>query len=183
MIMKIVIGMTGASGAIYGVKLVEILSKKVETILIISKTAENILKTETNYNLDYLRNLAGEFYLNTQMESKIASGSNFFDAFVISPCSISTMSKIASGVSDNLITRVGSVSLKEKRKMILAIRETPLSTIALENMLKLSREDVLILPANPPFYIAPRRIEDMVDFVVGKILDHLEIENKIYNRY
>ena len=117
------------------------------------------------------------------MESKIASGSNFFDAFVISPCSISTMSKIASGVSDNLITRVGSVSLKEKRKMILAIRETPLSTIALENMLKLSREDVLILPAAPPFYTAPRRIEDMVDFVVGKILDHLEIENKIYNRY
>ena len=102
--------------------------------------------TETNYNLDYLRNLTGEFYFNHEMESKIASGSNFFDAFVIVPCSVSTMSKIASGISDNLITRVGSVALKERRKIILAIRESPLSTTALENMLKLSRENVLILP-------------------------------------
>ncbi len=183
MIMKIVIGMTGASGAVYGVKLIEFLSKKVETVVIISETAEKIIQKETNYNMDYIKNLSDQFYFNDEMESKIASGSNFFDAFIICPCSISTMSKIASGIGDNLITRVGCVSLKEKRKMVLLMRETPLNSIILENMLKLSRENVLILPASPPFYIKPKRIEDMVDFVVGKILDHIGIENKIYRRY
>ena len=181
--MKIIVAMTGASGAIYGVKLVEYLSKKVETVLVISDPAEKILQTETNYTVDYLRNLADEFYLNTQMDAGIASGSNFFDAFVIAPCTISTMAKLACGISDNLVTRVGQVALKERRKMILALRETPLSTSALEKMTRLSEQGGVILPAAPPFYTDPHRIEDMVGFVVGKILDLLEIDHEIYQRY
>ncbi|MEA1993574.1 MAG: UbiX family flavin prenyltransferase [Euryarchaeota archaeon] len=181
--MKIVTGITGASGSVYGVRLAEFLSKKVKNTIIVSETAEEILQMETNYNMDYLRNLSYEFYLNSQMDAKIASGSNFFDAFVICPCTVSTMSKIASGIGSNLITRTAAVALKEKRKMILAIRETPLSSSVLENMLKLSREGVVILPTASPFYIKPRTVEDMIEFVVGKILDHLKIEHELYNRY
>jgi 4-hydroxy-3-polyprenylbenzoate decarboxylase len=181
--MKIVVGMTGASGIIYGVKFVEFLSKKTDITLIISETAEKLLKTETNYNLDYLRNLADDVYFNHQMGAYVASGSNFFHSYVIVPCSISTMSKLALGIGDNLITRVGAVALKERRKMILALRETPLSTPILENMAKLSREGAVILPAAPPFYTHPQRIEDMVGYVVGKILDHIGIKNELYARY
>ncbi len=181
--MKIVVGITGASGIIYGVKLVEFLSKKMETVVIVSNTAQKIIYDETTYNLEYLKNLADKFHLNNEMESDIASGSNFFDALAVTPCSISTMSKIAFGISDNLITRVASVALKEQRKLVLTVRETPLNTIALDNMAKLSREGVIILPAAPPFYIEPEGVEDMVNFVVGKTLDILGVENTLYSRY
>ena len=180
--MQIVVAITGASGAIIGIRLLQALQNE-ETYLIISENAEKIIKFETEYELEDIKNMAKRVYINENMEADIASGTTRFDSFVISPCSTSTLSKIACGIADNLITRVASVALKERRKIILVPRETPISPIILENMLKLSKLGVRIIPPVPAFYLKPKKIEEVVDYIVGKILDSLGSDHNLYKPY
>ena len=180
--MRIVVAITGASGAILGIRLLQSLQNE-ETYLIISKNAEKIIRYETDYDLEDIKNMAKRIYLNENMDVDIASGTTKFDSLVIVPCSTSTLSKIACGIADNLITRVTSVALKEGRKIILVPRETPLNPIVLENMLKLSKLGVKIILPVPAFYLRPKKIEDVVDYIVGKILDSLGLEHNFYEPY
>ena len=180
--MRIVVAITGASGAILGIRLLQSL-KGEETYLIISENAEKIIRYETDYDLEEIKGMVSRVYLNENMEADIASGTTKFDSFVIAPCSTSTLSKIACGIADNLITRVASVALKEGRKIILVPRETPLNPIVLENMLKLSKLGVKIIPPVPAFYLRPKKIEDVVNYIVGKILDSLGVEHNLYTPY
>ncbi|MDI6707649.1 MAG: UbiX family flavin prenyltransferase [Candidatus Thermoplasmatota archaeon] len=179
--MRVVVGITGASGVIYGIRLLENL--KAEKHLIISENAKKLLEYETGYELKEAIKLAEHYYENEDLFAKISSGSFKFDALIIVPCSTSTFSKIANGIADNLITRAASVCLKERKKLIIVPRETPLSTIHLQNLAKLSQEGAVILPAMSAFYHKPKRIDDLVNFVVGRILDALGIEHKLYKRW
>ena len=183
---RIVVAMTGASGVIYGIRFLETLSElrgDIEIDLIISKVAENIIRIETEYDPSYVKSLATRVFNPGDLTAPIASGSYLFEAMVIIPCSMKTLSAIANGYSENLITRAADVALKEKRKLILVPRETPLSPIHLENMLKLARLGVVILPACPGFYHGPKKISDLVDFIVGKVLDQLGIEHDLFERW
>jgi 4-hydroxy-3-polyprenylbenzoate decarboxylase len=180
--MHIVLAITGASGAIIGIKLLENL-KDENISLIISENAKRIIEYETEYSLDYILSLPKRVYENDNMEADIASGTNKFDALVIAPCSTSTLAKINCGIADNLITRVASVALKEERKLILVPRETPLSSVVLRNMYELSKIGVRIIPPVPAFYLKPESIEDVVNYVVGKILDALGIKHRLYESY
>ncbi len=179
--MKIVIGITGASGTVYGIRFLENL--KEEKFLIISENAKKIMEQETEYKINDVKKLAKHYYENNDLFPNISSGSFLFEAMVIVPCSMSTLSKIANGISDNLITRAASVCLKEKRKLVIVPRETPVSTIHLQNMAKLSENNAIILPAMPGFYPKPKNLDDTINFVVGKIMDCLGIENNLYKRW
>jgi len=179
--MKVVIGISGASGAIYGVRLMQ--SLEADTALVMSKTAKDILRYETDLTIESIYDLADEVFEDDDMFASIASGSNRFDAMVIAPCSESTVAKIAHGIADTLITRAAAVCLKEHRRLILMPRETPISAIMLENELKLANLGVIILPASPGFYPRPKTIEEMVDFVVGRILDQLGQPNEMFGRW
>ncbi len=179
--MKIAVAVTGASGTVYGLRLIEELgSRGVEVVPIVSDAARKVMA----YELDDGRrsDLAG-FISESEIDAGVASGSFKLDAMVIAPCSMKTLSAVANGYASNLITRVADVMIKERRRLIIVPRETPLSAIHLENMLRLSRLGVTVLPAMPAFYHKPRSVDDMIDFVVGKILDMLEIENDLYRRW
>ncbi len=180
--MKIIIGITGASGSILGIKLLENL-KDHQVSLILSENAKKIMAYETDYSEEDIRNLSSKIYSNKEMDVDIASGTTKFDSLVVVPCSTSTLSKIACGIADNLITRVASVALKEKRKIILVPRETPLNAVVLKNMYTLASLGVVILPPVPAFYLRPRNMEDMVNYVVGKIMDAMGIEHNLYQPY
>ena len=181
--MKIVIGMSGAAGALYAMRLLEELSEQASVSLVVSETAKQIITDETEIEFADLEDMAEESFDNHDMGASICSGSRNFDAMVIVPCSMATLAKVACGISDNVITRAASVAMKERRKLIIVPRETPLSSIHLENMLKLSRDGVIILPAMPGFYGGPESAMDMVDFIVGRIMDQLDIENNIGPRW
>jgi len=177
--MKVVVAITGASGVIYGVRLLEVLKEKgIESPCIISDAAKLIMKHE----IEAARRPEG-CYCEKNIEAPFSSGSSRVDAMVIVPCSMKTLAAIAAGFSSNLITRCADVVLKEKRKLIVVPRETPLNSIHLENMAKLSKIGAVILPAMPAFYHKPKRVADAVDFIVGKILDSLGIENELYKRW
>ena len=180
--MKIVVGITGASGIGIGIRLLEVLREH-ETYLIISRNAKDILSLETNYSLEDVEKLASKIYNNLMVDVDIASGTNRFDALIIAPCSINTLSKIACGIEDNLITRVAAVALKEGRKMVIVPRENPLSTIALKRMYELSAIGVKIVLPIPAFYLKPKKIEDVVDYTVAKVLDFLSIKHNLYEPY
>ncbi|MFL0168460.1 UbiX family flavin prenyltransferase [Candidatus Clostridium helianthi] len=176
--MELVVGVTGATGTIYAVKLLEAL-KEVENVnihLIMSEWAIKNLEIETGYSMDYLRDLADFTYDSKDLGAKTSSGSFITNGMVILPCSMKTLSAIANGYDDNLISRTAGVMLKEGRKLILCPRETPLSTIHLENMLKLSRVGAKIVPPMPAFYNKPETIEDIVNHHVMKVLDQFEIQ-------
>jgi len=179
---RIVIGITGASGVAIGLRLLEVLSGA-EKHVIISEEAKRLIEIETDLSGDEAEASADFVYDNSDMSSGLASGSYRYDAMVIAPCSMSTLSKISAGISDNLITRAAAVCLKERRTLVLVPRETPISTIHLRNMAELSQLGVVILPACPAFYPRPEKIEDAVDFIVGRILDALGIENDLYERW
>jgi 4-hydroxy-3-polyprenylbenzoate decarboxylase len=178
--MKIIVGMTGASGAIYGIRLLEVLNEDIT--LIVSAHGKELIEVETHYTLKDLKTNV-HYYEDFQLDAQISSGSHIFDAMVVVPCSVSTLSKIACGISDTLITRCASIALKERRTLILVPRETPLSTVHLQNMAALSMQGVIVLPAMPGFYPHPSTIEDAVDFVVGKILDQLHIDHHLFERW
>jgi 4-hydroxy-3-polyprenylbenzoate decarboxylase len=175
--MKVVVAITGASGVAYGTKLIQVLKEqKIETLCIVSRAAELIIKHEGG-------EIPGECYDGEDIEAPLSSGSYRFDAMVVVPCSMKTLAAIANGYASNLITRCADVAMKEGRKLVIVPRETPLSSIHLENMLKLAKIGAVILPAMPAFYPKPKKIHDMVNFVVGKILDSLGIDNELYARW
>jgi 4-hydroxy-3-polyprenylbenzoate decarboxylase len=182
--MKFVVAITGASGVIYGIRLVDELKKKGNFIyLIISDTAEKIIEEETQYKIQEIEKKVDRTYNENDITAEIASGSAEYDAMVICPCSGKTLSAIANGLAINLIIRSAICCLKEGRKLILVPRETPLDAISLENMLKLCRIGVTILPAMPAFYIKPKSVDDMINFITGKVMDQLGIKNDLYKRW
>jgi flavin prenyltransferase len=181
---KIVIGFSGASGIIYGIRLIEFLhSINMETYLIISEWAKKNIEIETDKTLEYVKSLSSVNYDNFRLDASVSSGSFLHDGMVIVPCSMKSLSSIANGYDDTLISRAASVTLKESRKLIIVPRETPLSRIHLENMLKLQQAGAIILPAMPGFYHKPSTIEEIVDHLVGKILDQLNIKHDLFKRW
>jgi len=182
--MKILLSITGASGSIYGVRLFEELNKSNNEIhLIISEGAKKILEHETNFKVSDLKKLSNFYYENKDMFAGPASGSFQLDAMVVCPCSMKTLSAIANGYGDTLITRAASCRLKEEKKLILVIRETPLDLPGIKNMLSAKQAGVTLLPAMPGFYHNPKNIDDLVDFIVGRILDQLGIKNSLFKRW
>lgn len=182
--MKYLLSIGGASGSIYGVRLLEELNKSKNQIhLIVSSGAKKIIEQETNYSYDKLKDKADFSYENNDLFAGPASGSFYLDAMIIAPCSMKTLSAIANGYSDTLSSRAASCCLKEGRKLILVIRETPLDLPGIKNMLSAKQSGATILPAIPGFYHNPKKIEDLVDFIVGKILDQLDIKHSLYKRW
>ncbi len=180
----IVIAITGASGVIYGIRLLEVLKElKIETGLIISDTAKVVIKTETDYEMEDIIKSADNYYEFNDLTASVNSGSFKFDSLIIVPCSMKTLSSIANGYGDNTITRVADVSLKQKRPTVIVPRETPLRSIHIENMLRLSREGAIVLPAMPGFYSNHDTVDDQINFIVGKILDSVNIENDLFKRW
>jgi 4-hydroxy-3-polyprenylbenzoate decarboxylase len=174
------VAITGASGVQIAVKLLELLKKKgIKVELIISKIAEVIINTETEFKISEIRKLALKNYDVDDLTAGPASGSYKIDAMVIVPCSMKTLAAIANGFADNLITRAADVMIKEKRKLILVVRESPFSAIHLKNMLKLAKLGVVIAPPIPSYYIKPKTIDELIDHSVGRILDQLGIESNI----
>lgn len=181
---KIVIGFSGASGIIYGIRLLEVLhSINIQTFLIVSEWAKKNIEIETDKTLEYVKSLSSINYDNFKLDASVSSGSFLHDGMVIVPCSMKSLSSIANGYDDTLISRAASVTLKESRKLILVPRETPLSRIHLENMIKLQDAGAIILPAMPGFYHKPSTIDEIVDHLVGKILDQLKIKQDLFKRW
>jgi len=178
---RFLVGVTGASGVEYARRLLEILGDRTDVIL--TKDASAVIEVECGISAKEFAASARTIYRGDELAAAPASGSHLFRALVVVPCSGTTLAKIASGIADNLVTRAAAVALKEKRPLILVPRESPLSAIALENMLKLARIGVIILPASPGFYGQPKRIADLVDFIVARILDHLGVEHAIGARW
>lgn len=182
--MRLVMAITGASGVIYGKRLLEVLrSKNVEIHLIISKAAEKVIEHELDTSKSELKRLANYIYDMDDWSAPIVSGSFKTDGMVIIPCSMKTLAGIAHGYSDNIILRAADVTLKEKQKLIIVPRETPLSAIHLRNMLDLAEQGGIIVPAMPAYYHEPKGIDDLVDFVVGKVLDLLGIKHTLIKRW
>ena len=182
--MKLVVGMTGSTGVIYGVRLLEVLKEKqVQTHLVISQWAKKCLSMETDYTLDDVKSLATTVSDETNMAASISSGTHKIDGMIVIPCSMKTLSSIANGYDETLVARAAGVTLKESRKLILVIRETPLTAINLENMLKLARLGVVILPPVPGFYTKPKSIDEIINHTVGKCLDQFNIEHDLYKRW
>ncbi len=181
---KIVVGFSGASGIIYGIRLLEVLhSINIQTYLIISEWAKKNIEIETDKTLGYVKSLSSINYDNFKLDASVSSGSFLHDGMVIVPCSMKSLSSIANGYDDTLISRAASVTLKESRKLIIVPRETPLSRIHLENMIKLQEAGAIILPAMPGFYHKPSTIDEIIDHLVGKILDQLKIEHDLFKRW
>ncbi|MFH1447936.1 MAG: UbiX family flavin prenyltransferase [Candidatus Micrarchaeota archaeon] len=179
--MRIVLGITGASGVIYGLSLAKALRAH-ELHIILSDSSKKLIEEEVGDTKRQIRELSkhARIHDDGSFDSPLASGSFVFDAMVICPCTMKTLSAIANGYSENLLCRAADVALKEHRKLILVPRETPINAIHIENMLKLSRLGTVILPASPAFYPKPKKISDVVDFIVGRILDQLNVTHKKY---
>ncbi len=182
--MRIIVGLTGATGAIYGVRALERLrSAGVETHLVISRWGARTLRYETPFSREHVAALADKVYALGDMGAAISSGSFHTAGMLIAPCSAKTLAAVAHGFSENLIHRAADVVLKERRKLVLAVREAPLSEIHLENMLRLSRMGAVVLPPMPAFYDMPRTIDDVVDHTVARLLDQFGIETPETQRW
>ncbi|RCX23255.1 4-hydroxy-3-polyprenylbenzoate decarboxylase [Fontibacillus phaseoli] len=191
---SLVVGITGASGSIYGIKLIEtLLGLGITVHLVISNAGWRVIKEELGWEIsdrqtvlrEHFQHFPGNYIYHPvgDIGASIASGSFLVEGMVIMPCSMGTLSSIANGASDNLMTRAADVMLKESRPLVLVPRETPLHAIHLENMLKLARLGVRMIPAMPAFYFGPRNIDDLVAFLVGKVLDNLKIEHALFTRW
>lgn len=177
--MRIVVGITGASGAIYGITLLQQLKKlQVETHLILSKWAEKTIELETPYTAQQVAALASYLHEENDLTAPVASGSYLHDGMVIAPCSMKTLSAVANGYSNNLIARAADVTIKEHRTLILMPRETPLNAVHLENMLKLDRAGAVILPPMPAFYQRPQTVEEIILHSITRVLDILKIKTR-----
>jgi flavin prenyltransferase len=194
----VTLALTGASGMPYGIRLLECLLRAgVKVYLLYSQAAQIVARQEMDLSLPARAKEAAELFSarfgaapgqlqafgREEWFAPVASGSNPADAMVVCPCTMGTLAAVAAGMADNLIERAADVALKEARKLVLVPRETPLSAIHLENMLKLSRAGAIILPANPGFYHHPQTAQDLVDFVVARVLDHLGVEHDLMSRW
>lgn len=182
--MKILVSMTGATGAVYGIRLLEVLKETEHQVgLIISQWAEKTIEVETAYNVDEVKELADVVYPENDLMAEVSSGSFGIDATVIAPCTMKTVAGIANGFSDNLIIRTADVALKERKPLLLMVRETPLSLIHLKNMTAVAEAGGILIPPMPAFYHQPGTIEEMVDQSVGKVLDMLHVEHQLFRRW
>lgn len=191
---RLVVGITGASGSIYGIRLIEtLLDLEYNVHLVISNAGWRVLKEEMDWDVtnrdavleEKFGNRAGSLIYHpvSDIGASIASGSYLADGMIIMPCSMGTLSSIAQGSSDNLMSRAADVMMKEGRTLILVPRETPLHAIHLENMLKLSRLGVRMIPAMPAFYYKPQTMDELILFLVGKVLDSLRIPHQLFTRW
>jgi 4-hydroxy-3-polyprenylbenzoate decarboxylase len=181
---RLIVGMTGSTGAIFGVRFLEALKNAdVETHLIISKWAQRTIEHETNYTLEQVRALASVVHSQGDMGATISSGSFLTEGMVVIPCSVRTLGGIANGYGEHLVHRAADVILKERRRLVLVVRETPLSEVHLENMLKLARMGVVMLPPMPAFYNHPQTVDDVVHHIVGRVLDQFGIPAPFEKRW
>lgn len=182
---RLVVGMSGASGAILGIEMLKILKENIawETHLIISKGAEETILQETNYKLEDVIGLADQAYRIEEIGASIASGTYRTDGMVIVPCSMKTVAGIACGYSDNLLLRAADVTIKERRNLVIVARESPLSTIHLRNMLTLTELGITIMPPVIGYYYKPQNLEDMNRQIIGKILDRFGIQVSGFKRW
>src|SRR2546421_4236104 len=181
---RLIVGITGATGTIFGVRLLQMLhGSGVETHLIMSKWGARTLIHETDYTVEQVERMATHHYPLGDQAAAISSGSFTTLGMVIAPCSMRTLAAIANGLGDNLIHRAADVILKERRKLVLVVRESPFNDIHLENMLKLSRMGVVILPPVPAFYNHPQNLDDMINHVAMRILDQFDIHLDVMNRW
>ena len=182
---RIVLGISGASGAVYGARLAEVIGgiADVELHLIVSRGAAATIEYETDRTVDQVLGLAQRTYEETDLAAALASGTFLTDGMVVAPCSIRTLSSVANSANDNLITRAADVHLKERRRLVLMVRETPLHAGHLRLMSQATDAGAVILPPVPGFYIRPRTIDELVDHSVGKALDVLGIEHDLFPRW
>jgi len=180
--MKIIVAITGASGIILGQRLLEEL-KRHETHLIVSKGAEDVAKYEDKVDVKKIKKLASYLYDENDLTTRIASSSYHIDAMVVIPCSMKTLSGIANGYTDNLITRAAENVLKMGWKLVVVPRDTPLTLAAIENMRKIKLSGGIVLPANIAYYYKPKTADDITNFIVGKVLDVLGLEHKLYKKW
>ena len=181
---RLIVGLTGATGAILGIRLLETLKDcKIESHLVISNWAQRTIEHETAYTINQVRELATVFHNFTNMAAEISSGSFITEGMVIIPCSMRTLGSIAQGYGEHLVHRAADVVLKERRRLVLVARESPLSELHLENMLKLARMGVTILPPMPAFYNHPKSINDVVDHIVARVLDQFGIAASFAKRW
>lgn len=181
---RLIVAMTGATGAILGVRLLEALKdSEVETHLVISKWGQRTIEHETPYTVKQVCALATVNHNPTNMAAEISSGSFITEGMVVIPCSMRTLACIAHGYGEHLVHRAADVILKERRRLVLVARESPLSEVHLENMLKLARIGVSIIPPMPAFYNHPESINDIVDHIVTRVLDHFGIETSFAKRW
>jgi flavin prenyltransferase len=181
---RLIIGMTGSTGAIFGIRLLEALKNSaIETHLIISKWAQRTIEHETPYKVEDVRALASVVHSQGDMGASLSSGSFLTEGMVVAPCSVRTLAGIANGYGEHLVHRAADVVLKERRRLILLVRETPLSEVHLENMLKLARMGVLIVPPVPAFYNHPQTVDDVVNHIVARVLDQLGIDAPFAKRW
>jgi len=183
--MVLIVGITGASGVIYGIRLLEVLSRKpeIETHLIISEAAETKIRYETNWKIEDVKALANFSYDIRDIGAQLASGSFKRDGMIVAPCTVKTMAALANSYTENLLIRAGDVTLKEREKLLLLLRETPLHIGHLRNMEKLTEMGAIIFPPVPAFYHRPETIQDTIDHTVGKVLDIFGIEHELFQRW
>ncbi|MFI9504238.1 UbiX family flavin prenyltransferase [Nocardia sp. NPDC052566] len=181
---RLVVGITGATGAILGIRFLEALRDLgVESHLVMSEWAERTIRIETDYSVADVCALAHTYYQKGNQAAPVSSGSYPADGMVIIPCSMNTLAPLANGLADNLIHRAADVTLKEQRKLVLVPRETPLSTIHLRNMLALSEVGVSIVPPTPAFYNHPESVDEIVLHIVARVLDQFRIDNQLTRRW
>ena len=181
---RIIVGLAGASGVIYGVRILSLLKEKgVETHLIISEAGKRNIEIETNYTADEVAAMATHVHDNKDVGASIASGSFLTDGMVVVPCTIKSLSGIANSYNNNLLVRAADVTLKEKRKLVLVVRETPLHKGHLRLMTLAADMGAHILPPVPSFYHQPKTIEDIIDQTIGKVFDYLGIEHNLFKRW
>lgn len=181
---RIVVAMTGASGAIYGIRLLEALrDEPLEVHLVMSEWARKTIVWETDYRAATVAKMADFVYPEEEMNAPIGSGSFVTDGMIVAPCSMKSLAAIASGLSGNLVHRAADVVLKEHRRLVLLVREAPLSVIHLENMLRVARAGAVVSPPVPAFYARPATLDEMVQHTVGRLLDHFGVERGLVRRW
>jgi 4-hydroxy-3-polyprenylbenzoate decarboxylase len=181
---RLVVGISGATGAIYGIRLLEALSETdIETHLVVSQAAEKTIHMETSWKIEEVKALAHTCYDTKDVGANIASGSFLCDGMVVIPCAIKTLSGIANSYNDNLLVRAADVTIKEKRKLVVVVRETPFHKGHLRLMMNLADLGATILPPIPAFYCLPQTIDDIVNHLVGKVLDMFHIEHNLFKRW
>ena len=181
---KLIVGISGATGAIYGIRLLEVLSKSdVETHLVITEAAQKTILMETSLKVGDVKSLAKVSYDIKNLGADISSGSFLSEGMVIIPCSIKSLSGIANSFNENLLIRTADVTLKERRKLVLVVRETPLHLGHIELMLQASRMGAILLPPIPAFYFHPKTIDDLINHTIGKVLDLFGINHHLFNRW